>query len=59
MLKIIVGQSLSYKGKTEHKGRKTGENEANHLSRGACTHIKHGQKTKTYSASKTATQAWC
>lgn len=46
MLKIIVGQSLSYKGKTEHKGRKTGENEANHLSTGACTHIKHGQKNK-------------
>lgn len=39
-----MGAISSRKGKNEHKGTKTGGNKTNHLSTGACTHIKRGHK---------------
>lgn len=43
--KIVLAQSLHAKAKNEHKGTKAEENEANHLSTGACTHIKRKKAT--------------
>lgn len=38
------GITLCKGKKNEHKGTETGVNEANHLSTGACMHIKQRQK---------------
>lgn len=42
--KNSLGGITTCRGESEHKGTKTGEKEANHLSTGACTHIKRGPK---------------